>query len=180
MPVESAFVPFVRAIHCREAVMIYLFNYFNHTNLLYLFPLTYLIHIGEEYRAGYSQYLWRHYGIELPVRRFVALQTLGMVLMTTGVMLALNLGVPNTMLVILAAVTMGNSLIHVAKSTAGLVYEPGLVSSVLIWMPVSSITLVTAWDYMSVTRYAMSCLTGLTICGVIEWIASRGGRVVRV
>src|SRR4030095_7116177 len=95
---------------------------------LSLLPLTYLIHIADEYWSGdgYSTHLFKTYGIELSPTRFIGLQALGITLMTIGVVLAIMFGFPNTLLVILSGIVFVNSLIHIFRSLSLGRAEPGL------------------------------------------------------
>src|SRR5262245_21895634 len=82
---------------------------------LSLFPLTYLIHIVDEYWSGdgYPTHLVNTYGIELSPLRFIALQALGLALMIVGIVFAVAFSFPNTLLAILSGVVFVNSLIHI-------------------------------------------------------------------
>src|SRR5262249_53230840 len=93
---------------------------------LALFPLTYLAHIAEEYWAGngYSTYLLKNRGVDLSPARFLTLQSLGLILMIVGILLAVNLGFPKRMLVILGAITLVNGLVHTCRSISASLYEP--------------------------------------------------------
>lgn len=145
-----------------------------------LFPITYLIHIAEEYfcGGGYSAYLFSERGVELSPQRFLALQTLGVVLMLIGATLALTLGFPMTMITILAAISSGNGLVHSVRSLRLRGYEPGLFTSVIVWIPLGLGTLARVWETMSVSRFAFASTVGLAITVLVEVIALRGGRLV--
>jgi hypothetical protein len=59
----------------------------------WLFPLSYLIHIAEEYWGGegYPAYLLRLRGVHMSTARFLAAQSVGFILVTVGVFLARRL-----------------------------------------------------------------------------------------
>jgi hypothetical protein len=149
---------------------------------LSLFPLTYLIHIADEYwsAGGYSTHLFKTYGIELSPSRFIGLQALGLTLMIIGVVLAEILGFPNTLMVILSGVVFVNSLIHIFRSLSLGHAEPGLTTSLLLWLPLGLLTMLLTHDSMSFRRFCFAFLMGAAICGIVELIAQRGGRVFRV
>ena len=69
----------------------------------WLFPVTYLIHIAEEYwgGGGYSAYLLRLRGVHLSPTRFLLAQSIGVILVVVGIMLARRFNFPHMMLVIL-------------------------------------------------------------------------------
>ena len=80
----------------------------------WLFPLSYIIHIAEEYWGGegYPAYLLRLRGVHMSTARFLAAQSVGFILVTIGVILARRLKFLPMMLVILGALVAGNALTH--------------------------------------------------------------------
>jgi hypothetical protein len=135
-----------------------------------LFPLTYLFHIAEEYWAGegYPAYLLRTYGTELSPTRFLMLQSLGMALMVAGILIARNLRFPHLLLIILATVFLKNSLTHTIRSVLRAEYEPGLLTSLVLWLPLAAVTLFSLRGLMSGGRYLLGIVIGLAIGITIE------------
>ena len=99
-----------------------------------LFPVTYAVHIAEEYFCGkgFSAHLRDHYGIELSRIRFLGLQILGLLSMIVGLWMASRFHFPNTMLAIFATVVVSNGAIHCVRSLSKDCYEPGLVSGIML------------------------------------------------
>lgn len=158
-------------------------KYFSDTSLtiwLSLFPFTYLLHIAEEYWGGngYSAYLFENHGVELSPPRFLVLQSLGLLLMLVGILLASNLGFPQRMLVILSSVILVNGLIHTSRSIKGGFYEPGLITSIVLWIPLGFATLTIIWDHMPRGRFLLAALIGVGISALVEVIAMKGGRLI--
>lgn len=159
------------------------FNSFSDSWLIYwliLFPLTYLLHIAEEYwgAGGYSAYLMRSHFIELSPARFLVLQSLGMVLMLVGFLISIPLRFPLTMLTIIAAVVLVNGLVHSTRSLIEWSYTPGLITAVLLWVPLGLISLFNTFNNMRLGRFAFAVLTGIAISLLVELIAMRGGRLL--
>ena len=146
----------------------------------WLFPATYLIHIAEEYWGGegYSAYLLRLRGVHLSPPRFLVIQSLGFVLMVTGVILARRFGFPQMMLVILGAIVLVNGLTHAVTSVRHRGYGPGLVSSLVIWVPLGLITLFRFKGIISERRYWTGVAIGVGVNGIITVLTLRGGRIV--
>src|SRR5882762_2609165 len=78
----------------------------------WLFPLSYLIHIAEEYWGDYPAYLLRLRGVHMSTGRFLAAQSLGFILVTIAVIMARKLKFLPMMLVILGTIVAGNALTH--------------------------------------------------------------------
>src|ERR1043166_6980627 len=78
----------------------------------WLFPSTYLIHIAEEYWGGdgYSAHMAKTRGIKLTPSRFIFLTSLGGLIMTAAIFLAVRLNFPQLVLVIFGPVVLANGL----------------------------------------------------------------------
>jgi hypothetical protein len=55
--------------------------------VIWLFPLTYLVHIAEEHWGGFAPWISRVAGAHLTDRELLVLNGIGLVLMTTGAVL---------------------------------------------------------------------------------------------
>ena len=162
-----------------------LLQHFSDTSIVWwlsLFPLTYVIHIADEYWSGggYSAHLFNTYGVELSPSRFIGLQALGITLMIVGIVFAVIFRFPNTLLVILSGIVFVNSLIHIFRSLSIGHAEPGLKTSLFLWLPLGLLTLLLIRDSVSFPRFCFAFLTGAAVCGIVELLAQRGGRVFRV
>ncbi len=137
-----------------------------------LFPVTYLLHIAEEYYcgAGFPQYMLKYYQVELTEARFLTLQLIGLIAMIVGLWLSTNLRFPRTMLVILGSVVLTNGAVHLMRSAANARYEPGLITGVLLWMPLGLTTIYLNRAEMSSKRLIFSIGIGLGISGLVELI----------
>jgi Protein of unknown function with HXXEE motif len=136
----------------------------------WLFPITYALHIAEEYWCDFPGYLLRTHGVQLTSIRFLVLQSLGLTLMFLGIVLSRRFYFPNQMLIIFAAVVIGNSCNHVVGSILYRGYEPGLVTSLLLWLPLGTITLFRLWGQVKPGRYLMGATIGIAICAAIQVI----------
>jgi hypothetical protein len=146
----------------------------------WIFPVTYLIHIAEEYWGGegYSAYIYRIRGVHLSPARFLAAQSVGFILVTLAVILARQLSFPQTMLLILGTIVLINGLTHSFTSVTTHTYGPGLYSSVLIWIPLGLITLLGFKNGVTRKRYWLCVAIGVSINVLIGVITMRGGRLV--
>ncbi len=143
---------------------------------VWLFPVTFLAHIVEEYCGGegYSQYLSRERGVDLPPRRFLVLTGIGLTLMVAGVLLAQRLGCPELLLVCLGTVVLVNGLSHTINTAVTGAYNPGLITGMLLWIPLGSVTLLHLIGSMHTGRYLSGVGVGIAIHAVVSLLALTG------
>ena len=146
----------------------------------WLIPITYLIHIAEEYwgGGGYSAYLYRLRGVEMSPTRFLVAQAVGFTLVVVGIVLARRFNFPGMMLVILTMTLLGNALTHTCNAILAQSYNPGLLSSVLVWLPMGTFALVRFYRAITRARYWTAIAIGIGINVAVSVIAMRGGRLI--
>jgi hypothetical protein len=146
----------------------------------WLFPITSLMHIAEEYwfGGGYSAYLLRLRGVHLSNTRFLVSQGIGLVLLILGIFIAQRLKFLRIMLVILGSVVLVNALSHIVTSASQLSYGPGLTTSILVWLPLGIATLVRFYGAVAAKKYWVAVGIGISINVVIAIFTMRGGRIV--
>lgn len=147
----------------------------------WLFPLSYLIHIAEEYWGGegYPAYILRLRGVHMSTGRFLAAQSVGFILVTIAIVSARRIKFLPMMLVILGAVVAGNALTHTVTALSILKYGPGLFSSIFIWGPLGIATIIRFKRYIDDGRqYWIAIAIGIAINVVVGILTMRGGRVV--
>ena len=147
---------------------------------LWVFPLTYLIHIAEEYWGGegYPAYILRLRGVHMSTSRFLVAQSVGVVLVTIGVILARRFRFPQMMLIILGAIVLVNGITHTVTAVSIMGYGPGLWSSILIWTPLGVFTLLRFRNAVSRKQYWIAIAIGVGVNVVVGILTMRGGRVV--
>jgi hypothetical protein len=145
----------------------------------WLVPITYVIHIAEEYWGGegYPAYIYRLRGVHLSPARFLVAQISGLVLVTIGIILARKFNFPSMMLVILATTIMVNGFTHSFNALNTFTYNPGLVTSASIWIPLGIFVLARFKRRMKTSRYMIAIAIGVGINVAVGIIAMRGGRL---
>ena len=147
---------------------------------LWLFPTTYLLHILEEFYGGegYTAHLLRTRGVYMSPTKFLVSQTVGTALMILGVVLAKKFKFVNSMIIIMGTVVLVNASTHIVNSLRALEYEPGLLSSIVVWLPLGLFTLIKFKPLViNRRRYWICILIGLLINVAIAVFSRRGGRI---
>lgn len=142
----------------------------------WLFPLTYVIHIAEEFYGGegYPAYLKRLRGVEMSSTKFLVGQAIGLALIVLGIVIARRFSFPRQLLVILGTVVLFNGVSHLATSAYYREYGPGLISGVLIWIPFGVATLISFKSSISPIRYWLYVAIGIAINVVIALLTLQG------
>jgi Protein of unknown function with HXXEE motif len=143
----------------------------------WLFPITYVLHVGEEFLGGggYSLYLENLRGIHLSPTTFLMSQGIGLVLMVVGVILSRRLNFPNLFCVMLGSVVLVNCLTHTVQTLFHRTYVPGLVTAILVWLPLGIVTLHHFKDSMSQVRFGIGVAIGVAINLVVELLIISSG-----
>jgi hypothetical protein len=103
---------------------------------VWLFPLTYLLHVTEERALGFPAWYSHLTGASLTEARFIAINTVAAVFMVAMVGLYQVVGRPaGAIPTALATAITVNGTAHVAASILTLTYSPGAVSGALVWIP---------------------------------------------
>jgi hypothetical protein len=109
---------------------------------VWLFPVTYVAHASEEYWAngGFINWLASVSGIVVARELFAVAAVIGLIVIAAAAYLARARG--NRMLVIaLTSFILTNGLVHVVGTAMTRSYSPGLISSVLIWLPLGVVAM---------------------------------------
>jgi Protein of unknown function with HXXEE motif len=147
----------------------------------WLFPLSYVVHIAEEYWGGegYPAYILRLRGVHMSTTRFLVAQSVGAVLVTIGVVVARRFKFLPMMLVILGTVVAVNALTHAVTALSILRYGPGLWSTIFLWGPLGTLTLIRFKSALDDQRqYWLAIAIGIAINLVVGILTMRGGRLV--
>lgn len=146
--------------------------------LCWLYPVTLLIHLAEEYWAGValSDSPQKMRGVNLTPARFLALTGLGTVLVLAGIIIAQQFGFPQLMLAILGIFVLINGLSHTITGALKAQYNPGIVTGLLLWIPLGALTLSRLKTTMTWQRYLAGIAIGIAIHAIVSILARGAGQ----
>lgn len=130
-------------------------------NWAWLFPASYLVHIVEEYWGGFPAWIARFWGVESSLSNFLSWNVGALVMMAVGVVLVLKTKSYRWLLVSYGAVVLINGLAHSIASVLTKSYSPGLVSGLLLFVPLGAITLVRARRYVNRRTFRAGIIVGI-------------------
>jgi len=139
-----------------------------------LFPLTYLVHIAEEFVGGFPAWAAVHLGFRLDRAAFLAINEFAWIGMLIA-SLAATAAAPARWLVIpLATITTVNGSAHLVASAVTRTYSPGAISGTVLWIPLGVVTLVRAFRAFPRGMCWGGIALGLALHGVVTGVALIG------
>ncbi len=143
----------------------------------WLFPLSYLIHIAEEYWGGFPAWIARFWGVESSLSNFLSWNGGALVMMTVGVILVLKTKSYRWLLVSFGMVVLINGVVHAVASVVTLSYSPGLVSGLLLFVPLGAITLRRARASMNRRTFRAGLIVGVLMHVAVVLLAFGFARI---
>ena len=137
-----------------------------------LFPLTFLVHIAEEYWCGGGFYNWaRVLGMKMDGTRFLQINAVAwtaMLLLSLSSVLVARL---RWVMLSFAAAVLLNGSAHIAASIATASYSPGLYSGSLLWIPLGGYTLRRAYAGTGKRVFWGAVVWGLALHALVTFAA---------
>jgi hypothetical protein len=143
-------------------------------NWIWLFPMTYLIHAMEEYGCGEGFYRWvaRIIGRGMTPEQFIAINSFGWLLMTASIFVFRKTPSVRWLTLCFATVVIINAVAHLAGGIWTGTYSPGVISGVLLWVPLGAATFYRAWKRVSVRSFVSGVLAGAAVHGMLFLVLS--------
>jgi hypothetical protein len=141
--------------------------------LLWWFLPAYLAHLAEELWAGEGlpRWLGRIAGRPLPDPAFLAINAVGVVLLIAGIRAAVRRDSAGWIAVAIATVVSTNAVLHLLGSIATGVYSPGLITAIVLYVPLGSLTLLRAADQMAPRAFGRGVSAGVAVHVLISMVA---------
>ena len=144
----------------------------------WLFPATYALHIWEEWRGGEGFPAWmaRIAGVELAAGDFLWQHGVALLLMSASIVLTMHFKSFSWLLLAYGTSFLLNALSHLIISLYTTSYSPGLVSGLLLWLPLGALALFPFRKTLSRRQRRAGLLVGLLIHCVVLVLTLLGGR----
>jgi hypothetical protein len=141
--------------------------------LLWLFVPAYLVHLAEEYWAGPGLPAWfaRILGRELPEAAFVAINGAAFVLLIAAVRAAARREAAGWIAVAVATVVSLNAVLHLLGALATASYSPGMISGVVVYLPLGLLTLIRAGHQQAPPAFARGIAAGIAFHALVIAVA---------
>lgn len=114
--------------------------------LLWPFVPAYAIHVTEEWFGGFTTWVAQVAGRPMAASAFFGINLIAMLLLIAGVRAASRRDGHGWMAVAIAAIALINTASHLGGALITNSYAPGLISAVILYVPLGSLTLIRAVD----------------------------------
>jgi hypothetical protein len=139
--------------------------------LVWLFPLAYALHILEEWVGGFPEWLAAIDGDGVSRRAFVLINTGALILMVAAARASTRREEQGWLAIAIAAIVLVNGLLHVVGTLYTGTYSPGLVTSVILYLPLGQLALLRAWQQAASGHVAAGICTGVALLAIVSILA---------
>ena len=137
----------------------------------WLFPASYLAHIAEEYWGGFPAWIERFWGVVSSDANFLSWNGGAWVMMCVGVALVLVTKSYRWLLVSFGTVVLINGVVHALASVVTWSYSPGLVSGLLLYVPLGLFTQRRARGSVNARTLRAGVVVGVVMHAVVVLLA---------
>jgi hypothetical protein len=138
--------------------------------LLWLLVAAYAIHVAEEWFAGFPAWVAQIVSRPMPPAAFVIINAVAMLLMVIGVRAAIRNEANGWIAVTIATIVLVNTASHLLGALVTQGYAPGLISAVVLYIPLGALTMMRALD-QAAGHIARGVITGLLLHAAVFVIA---------
>ena len=145
--------------------------HYRDAGLLWLFFPAYLIHVAEEWFAGFPRWVAIVAGRPVPDAAFLIINAIAIVLLIVGIRSATQAEESGWIAVAIAAIALINTVFHAGGSVLTGTYSPGLISAVVLYVPLGSLAMVRALNQAPHATSARGVAVGVMIHAVVFVVA---------
>jgi len=120
--------------------------HYRDAGLLWPFVPAYLIHVAEEWFAGFPQWLEQIAGRPVPGSAFLIISAVVLVVLIAAIRAATRAEHNGWLGVTIATIALINTAVHAGGAVLTQSYSPGLVSAVVLYVPLGSLVTIRAFD----------------------------------
>jgi Protein of unknown function with HXXEE motif len=143
-------------------------------NWIWLFPVTYVCHVSEEYFGGFTKVAAASGGRAMGTKEFFLLTSIGFLFIAAGMILVRNKKSMRWILITLSTIFFVNALSHTTWTILARAYNPGIITSWLLWIPLALFTCLRFHPIMSPKNFWISVVVGSSINLIVSIVAFLG------
>ena len=151
--------------------------HFRDAALLWLFVPAYSIHLAEEWLGAFPVWVAQIAGRPVPGTAFVVINAVAMVVLIAAIHAASRDHRHGWMAVAIATIVLVNTVFHVAGAAVTASYSPGLISAVVVYVPLGSLTMIRALDQAPRPEVARGIVAGMLVHALVFVLAFASTRM---
>jgi hypothetical protein len=151
--------------------------HYRDAGLLWPFVPAYIIHVAEEWFAGFPAWVATATGRPLPASAFFANNGTALLLLVAGTRAAIRDERHGWIAVTVATIALVNTLAHAAGAALTRSYAPGLVSAVVLYVPLGTLTMIRAADRATPGHLSRGIAAGIVIHALVFGLAYASARI---
>ncbi len=143
---------------------------------VWLVPLAYAAHVIEEAFGGQGFVAWvvERGGPQMTVGLFFVLNIVGLALLAAATFLARRFRALQWLLATAGAILFMNGLIHFAAAIASRRYVPGMVTGLVLYLPLGSLVLMSIERRVRARVFWIAAAGGFAIHAAVLWYVAFG------
>ena len=144
---------------------------YNDPPLVWLFVAAYVAHVVEEFVGGFPRWVATVAGRPLPDNTFIVINVVALIVMIVAARLATTKETLGWLGIGIATVAFANGLLHLLGSLATGTYSPGLITGVVLYLPLGQLALLRAWHQVAQPFFWKGVALGLSAHAVVSLVA---------
>jgi len=138
---------------------------------VWLFPVSYLLHIAEEYFGGFPLFVADFTGLPISNTAFLLVNAIFWILMVAAASWAMRSESGAPIVVVLATIVTINGVLHGAAALLTRSYSPGMMSGVFLWLPLGALSLVRGKRMLAASAFRNAVALGVGIHILVPLVA---------
>lgn len=139
--------------------------------LLWLFVPAYLCHLAEEFFAGFPEWFAIVVARPLPRTGFLLINAVALVVMVAAIRAATRRETDEWMAIAVATVLFVNAIAHLAGCLVVGAYAPGVLTGVVIYVPLTMLVLIRAWHQARPETFTRGVVAGFLVHALVFVLA---------
>ena len=131
--------------------------------LLWLLAVAFVLHVSEEWLGGFPQWVAGIVSRPLPIEAFFIINGVVLLLTIAGVRAAARDESNGWVAVTIATIALVNTAAHIAGAILTGGYAPGLISAVVLYVPLGALTMIRAFDQAPRAQLSRGIAAGLLL-----------------
>jgi hypothetical protein len=139
--------------------------------LVWLLPVSYALHVLEEWFGGFPEWTAIVVGSPLPRGAFVVINAVAFAAMILATRATTRRESNGWMGIAIATILLVNGIAHILGSLVTGTYSPGLLTGTILYLPLAQLTLLRAWAQTEGAMFGKGVMTGIALHALVVVVA---------